>query len=53
MYEEGIEMKSALRLLILMAVTMTVASLLGGWKWDSPPPSHTAAGVYASFTATG
>jgi hypothetical protein len=46
-------MKSALRLLILMAVVVTVAASLGGWKWDSPAPSHTAAGVNASFTATG
>ncbi len=45
-------LKSALRLLILMAVTVTMASLLGGWKWDSPSPSHTAAGAYASV-ATG
>jgi hypothetical protein len=42
-------MKSALRLLILMAVTMTVAALLGGWKWDRPTPSgNTPAAVSAS-----
>jgi hypothetical protein len=47
----GIEMKSALRLLILMAVTVTVAGLLGGWKWDKPTPSGgTAATVYAAVT---
>jgi hypothetical protein len=45
-------MKSALRLLILMAVTVTVAGLLGGWKWDSPrPSSSTAAAVYASVAS--
>ena len=44
-------MKSALRLLILMAVTVTVAGLLGGWKWDKPTPSGgTAAAVYAAVT---
>jgi hypothetical protein len=47
-------MKSALRLLILMAVIVTVAALCGGWKWGSPTPSSsTAAGAYASVTATG
>jgi len=44
-------MKSAVRLLILMAVTVTVAGLLGGWKWDRPAPSRTAAGVYASVAS--
>ena len=45
-------MKSVLRLLILMAVTVTVAGLLGGWKWDGPTPSSgTAAAVYASVAS--
>ena len=45
-------MKSALRLLILMAVIVTVAGLLGGWKWDSPKPSgSTTAAAYASVAS--
>ena len=46
-------MKSALRLLILMAVIATVAALGGGWKWGSPVPSGTAAGASASATVSG
>jgi hypothetical protein len=46
-------MKSALRLLIPMAVIVTVAALCGGWKWGSPTPSRAGAGVYASVTASG
>lgn len=45
-------MKSAVRLLILMAVTVTVAGLLGGWKWDRPTPSGSSApAVYASVAS--
>ena len=45
-------MKSALRLLILMAVIVTVAGLCGGWKWGSPTPfTGAAAGVNASVAS--
>ena len=45
-------MKSALRLLILMAVTVTVAGLVGGWKWGSRRRTGgTAAAVYASVVS--
>jgi hypothetical protein len=42
-------MKSALRLLVLMAVIVTVAALGGGWKWGSPAPS----GAPGSATVSG
>ena len=42
-------LKSALRLLILMAVIVTVAALLGGWKWGgSPAPAGAAPAVVTS-----
>ena len=47
-------MKSALRLLILMAVVLTVAGLCGGWKWGGSTPSRsTAADVHAPVNASG
>ena len=38
--------KSALRLLVLMAVVLTVAGLGGGWKWGGSPSS--TAGAYSA-----
>ncbi|MGZ4409877.1 MAG: hypothetical protein ACXVY6_14010 [Gaiellaceae bacterium] len=46
-------MKSALRLLILMAVTVTVAGLLGGWKWDRPTPSGSTPAAVSVSVASG
>ena len=46
-------MKSALRLLILMAVAMIVAGLLGGWKWDHPTPSGSTPAAVSASVASG
>ena len=46
-------MSLALRLLILMAILVTVAGLCGGWKWGATPNHTTAAGVYALAVANG
>jgi hypothetical protein len=40
-------LKSAVRLLVLMAVVLTVAGLCGGWKWGDSPYVG-AAGVYTA-----
>jgi hypothetical protein len=41
-------LKSVLRLLVLMAVVLTVAGLCGGWKWGGSSSGSAAAGVYAA-----
>ena len=46
-------MKLASKLLILMAILVTVAGLCGGWKWGAASNHTTAAGVYAPADANG
>jgi hypothetical protein len=40
-------MRPALKLLILMAVIVTVAALCGGWKWAAKPKATKALAAYA------
>ena len=46
-------MKLASKLLILMAILVTVAGLCGGWKWGAASNHTAAAGVYAPADANG
>jgi hypothetical protein len=39
-------MKLAPKLLILMAILLTVAGLCGGWKWGATPNRTAAADVH-------
>ena len=45
-------LKSALRLLILMAVIVTVAALLGGWKWGDSAPTKGATPAVVTSAAS-
>jgi hypothetical protein len=49
--EEGTMMKSAPRLLVLMAVVLTVAGLCGGWKWGGSPQSGSVAPAVTTSAA--
>jgi hypothetical protein len=44
-------MKSAPRLLVLMAVVLTVAGLCGGWKWGGAPQSGSVAPAVTASAA--
>jgi hypothetical protein len=46
-------MKLAPKLLILMAILVSVAGLCGGWKWGATPNRTTAADVHAPAGANG
>ena len=46
-------MKLAPKLLILMAIVVTLAGLCGGWKWGATPNRATAAAVHAPDNTNG
>ena len=46
-------MKLTLKLLIVIAILVTVAGLCGGWKWGATPNRTAAVAGYAPANANG